>query len=258
MRAVVLCIHSTGTSPGLWSALPPKVLALGARVAPANLGYEPGAPLARGVQVTAKDEAAHLLRALPAEAEEVHLVAHSYGGLAALELLPLLGARARSLFLYEPVLFGALVNEPEADPAALAEAAYFSSQRWFVDDDARGGSEAWLEIFIDYWNRPGAWARMPPALQEETRRVGWKMFQEVRACFYGMRSFDDYALSVPTTLAMGERSPKASRAMVKALGARNPGARVVELAKVGHMAPLTHPQVVAEALAAHADGLRLR
>ncbi len=251
-HAVSVFVHSTGTGPFLWDRVPEAVLGGSTKIAPANVGYPPNAPAPRGTNVSAKEDADRVLAAIPATADQVHLYAHSYGGFVALELLSLLGHRVASLFLYEPVLFGALSREEGADPGALAEAKFFADNRWFLDDEERAGGEEWLATFIDYWNQPGSFQRMPESMQTYSRLVSWKMFQEVRACFYEARSFDGYALPAHTTLARGARSPKASRAMVDALAKRHPHAAVVELAKTGHMAPLTHPAVLAEAMVAHA------
>lgn len=256
--AVSVFVHSTGTGPFLWDRIPETVLGGTPKIAPANVGYPPNAPLARGSTTSAKEDAALVLAAIPDTATAVHLYAHSYGGYVALELLSLLGARVASLFLYEPVLFGALAREESADPAALAEAKFFGDNRWFLDDEERGGSEEWLATFIDYWNQPGSFQRMPASMQAYSRLVSWKMFQEVRACFYEASSFDGYQLPAHTTLARGERSPKASRAMVQALAQRHPHVTVAELARTGHMAPLTHPAILAEAMAAHAERADVR
>jgi len=112
--AVSVFVHSTGTGPFLWDRIPETVLGGTPKIAPANVGYPPNAPLARGTTTSAKEDAALVLAAIPDTASAVHLYAHSYGGYVALELLSLLGARVASLFLYEPVLFGALAREEGA------------------------------------------------------------------------------------------------------------------------------------------------
>src|SRR5262249_30646775 len=161
-----------------------------------------------------------------------------------------LGARLRSMCLLEPVLFGALyrARRETDDDAAAEEARGFFEHPWFLHDAERGGTDAWLEGFIDYWNRPGPWARLPPAQQDPLRAVGWKMFQEVRACVYAFDSFADARLpEVPCTLVVGTRSTRASRAMTRAVAAESPHARVVEI-EAGHMAPVTHPALVHAAM----------
>jgi pimeloyl-ACP methyl ester carboxylesterase len=165
------------------------------------------------------------------------------------------------MLLYEPVLFGALAKDgatdPEIDAGAMADARTMIEHPWFLTDDPRVGTDPWLEVFIDYWNRPGAWSRMPEHLKGYARSAGWKMYQEVRTCFFGIDSFSAVSFGdVPTTLVMGEHSPRASRAMSRALARKNPAARLVEVAKTGHMGPLTHPHLVNEPMLEHARATR--
>lgn len=244
MADAVLFIHSTGTGPMMWAGL---TAAIGDRraVLPSNVGYPPNPPLARGTPFTIEEDVEKALAAV-ADEDMVHVVAHSYGGLVALHAVPALGPRLASMFLYEPVLFGALSREGDGD--AAKEARTFASHPWFLTDDARGGREEWLELFIDYWNRPGAWKSMPAPMRAYALEVGWKMYQEVRQCFGDARTFEAWTLPARTTIAFGERSPAASRAMAQGLGRE---VRRIEIPKAGHMAPLTQPAPVASALAEH-------
>lgn len=255
MSATLMFIHSTGTLPTLWAGVSDAQLQ-GARVLrPANLGYPPHPPLQKATPFTVGDEVAHLLAQLPAEGP-VHLVAHSYGGLVALLLARALGPRTASLFLMEPVLFGALTRSTHAAAAAVEEARGFARAEGFLDD-ARGGDEAWLTTFIDYWNRPGSWARMPEPQRAFTRSLSWKMYQEVRAVFFDRSAFEDHVVAAPLTLVRAARSPQAPRAMVEELARVNPHAIVKELPGTGHMAPLTHPALLAQALLEHLRPLGL-
>ena len=254
--AKTVFIHSTGTAPFMWDSIPEEVVRSEDRVQPSNLGYPPDEPIPRGTKTTLAQEAAHVLAQLPAEGD-LHLVAHSYGGLIALELIPVLGARVRSVLLLEPVLFGALWKDPTADAAVLERGRTFLDNPWFLTDEDKGGTDPWLEFFIDYWNRPGSWARMPELMRHHSLQVGWKMYQEVRSVFFEAGTFEDRPLpKVPVTLVMGERSPVEAREIVKSLARRHPWARVVELQGTGHMAPLTHPAKVADAVAEHFAALR--
>lgn len=239
-----LFIHSTGTGPGMWATVPDELAP--DRIAPANLGYAPNPPLPRGQVVTLDDDLGHLLAA--AGDGPLDVVAHSYGATLALAMLG--RADVRSLFLVEPVLFGALVREP-LTPEIEADTSWFMDQRWFLDDDARGGGEEWLTRFIDYWNRPGSFAAMPAPMRQAQLAMGWKMYQEVRACFYGMDRFPAIPADVPTTLAIGERTTASSRAMTARMAAINPHVAVAVLPGTGHMAPVTHPGKVHAALREH-------
>ncbi len=250
-REHVLCIHSTGTTSSLWApAVEAAKLSQRALFA-ANLGYPPAPLVQRGTEVTALDDARQVISQVPDDGARVHVVAHSYGGLVALHVLDLLGPRVASLFIYEPVVFRLMVSSTGVDAEALAQGnAFMNEDSWFLRDSQRGGGEEWLERFIDYWNRPGSWQRMPEPLRAATRAVGWKMFQEVRACFYDERQLAGLSREVPATIALGTDTTRASLAMSRTLAA-SAGVRLVELPGLSHMAPLTKPGPVGEALAAH-------
>jgi pimeloyl-ACP methyl ester carboxylesterase len=250
-KEAVVFIHSTGVGPFLWSGTPESAVGGRRRLFPANLGYAPNPEIPRGTRVTAEDETRHLLAQIPADAEKVHLVAHSYGGLVGLHLVEALGERAASAFLFEPVLFGALRSDASSDPAAVAEAKTFAAHPTFVFDEELAGREPWLEMFVDYWNRPGSWKKIPAPMRELSLAAGWKMFQEVRACFEADRPFDDWKLTIPTTIVRGERSTPAARAMALALARSRPNVTLVEMPGAPHMAPLTQPAKVHEEIARH-------
>lgn len=247
-REAVLFVHSTGTAPLMWAGVPSEAIGGRAAIFPANLGYPPNDPVPRGTRVAVTDEVAHLLAQVPSDVERLHVVAHSYGATVALAALPRLHGRLASLFLAEPVLFGALAKEPDTDPALVAHYHAFADA---LADETNAGTETWLEGFIDYWNRPGSWRRLPEPMREYARSVGWKMFQEVRICFGADTRFDDYRIDVPTTLVVGERTTAHSRAVQQRLARGRANVKLVELTGTGHMAPVTHPALVHAEIAKH-------
>jgi len=252
-KPLLVFIHSTGTTPSLWAGLPEEITRRGDILAPANLGYPPGPEVLRGTKLTMRDDAAHVLEAIGDDGRDVHIFAHSYGGLVGLEVQRRLGARVRSMFLYEPVLPGGLAKETDLDEPTALEVHGFLNHPWFLSDEARGGTDPWLEHFIDFWNKPGSWSRMPEAAKAAMRPFGWKMFQEVRSVFFD-GELDGHALdAVPTTLFVGARSPLTSRAIVRALAKRHPSARVVEEERASHMTLLTNPALVHSAMVVHLE-----
>lgn len=251
MSELVVFLHSTGTLPSMWKHVPPAALRGRERLLALHRGYPPGPLLSRGEVCDATNDAEHVLAQLPASADRIHLVAHSYGGLVAVKLLERLGARVESAFLFEPVMFGSLRHDAQSDPDGVAQAREFAENPWFVFDPDKGGTDEWMELFIDYWNRPGSWRAMPDAARAQTLSFGWKMFQEVRSCFFDETPFAQVKLPADTTLVMGQRSPPASRAMAVALKRENPGAVLVDLEGAGHMAPLTQPGLVHPELSKH-------
>ncbi len=249
-REVVVFVHSTGTGPFLWAGVPDAAIGGREKILPANLGYPPNPLIERGHEVTPADDAAEVLRAVP-DGARVHLVAHSYGGLVALLAIREIADRVASVFLFEPVLFGALAAASDVDREASEEARSFASHPWFLRDPEKGGRSEWLEAFIDYWNRPGSWSRMPDQMRELSLMLGWKMFLEVRAIFRDETPFDAWALPGPTTIAVGGRTTASSRAMSRRLARGRANVTLVDVPGVGHMAPLTHATQVHEELARH-------
>lgn len=92
---------------------------------------------------------------------------------------------------------------------------------------------------------------MPEQMRELSLALGWKMFQEVRAVFYDETPFDAWELTVPTTVAHGDRTTVASSAMSRSFARGRSNVTLVEVAGVGHMAPLTQATKVHDELARH-------
>lgn len=256
MSDVALFIHSTATGPFMWAPfMDSRPDGMGA-VAPINRGYSSQDLLPRGASFSVDDEVTHLKAQIPAGTTGIHLVAHSYGGFAALTLAQALtqeaGVPVRSLCLIEPVLFGSLRAEEHALPAELIDqmATLYGAPNYLLNEEI-GGSEEWIERFVDYWNRPGMWALMPDKAKMMTRMVGWKMFQEVRMVSTEPKPFEHYRLDVPLTLVYGEHTTAPAKEMVRRLAEVNPHAHVEMLPGQGHMAVVGAPQQVMPALAGH-------
>lgn len=248
---IVLFIHSTGTGPFLWASVPDDAVSGRTKILAANLGYPPGDLVPRGQRLTAADDAVEVLRQVPDDGSRVHVVAHSYGALVALHAIPALAERVASVFFYEPVAFRVLDDEAELEPDAERESKMFLENPWFLHDEERAGGAEWQETFIDYWNRPGSWSKMPEHLREFSLALGWKMFQEVRACFFTEPPPGGWQLPAPTTIARGDRTTGISRAMSTKFARGRENVTLVELAGLGHMAPLTKSGPVHEELARH-------
>lgn len=244
MTHSVAFLHSTGLGPFMWAPYLPCAGDAPTRT-PFNLGYAPGSELTPPARAGLADDAAHLEAALR-DGGPVHLVAHSWGATVALELARRRGLDVRSLWLYEPVLFGALAQRTgslDADTATDLAAVL----REFRHAPAyEGGTDGWLRRFVAYWNGPGAWDAMAERARHAMRRVGWKMFQEVRSTFDDVPSFEAFRLDLPVTLVVGGRSPRPARAMSHLLALLLPDARVHALPGLGHMGVLDGgPQVAA-------------
>jgi len=201
------------------------------------------APFGFEMDVAAIDE---LVRSL---GRPVHLVGHSYGGFVALTLARKNPAAIRSLTVYDPVAFGVLhaANDTEA-LAGLARAE--AEPVW--NDLSRGGVDAWLEVFIDYWNEPGSWRTLPEGTREAFSRVGKKVFKEVHSLLADRTGSAAYGVvTAPALLLSGEKSPLAARRVVQYLSEAMPRATLRTIRGAGHMGPITHAGAVNDAIDEH-------
>jgi pimeloyl-ACP methyl ester carboxylesterase len=169
-------------------------------------------------------------------------VGHSYGAAVAMKAAVMYSQRVRSVVVYEPTLFHLVVKgDPQDSPAegiwrAASEA---------VDAVERGDSNAGAKRFIDFWMGSGAWASMPPARQAAVagsiRNVkGWRdaLFKETvpRSAFA--------ALAVPVLCMVGENSPESSLSVARVLLQTLPRVTFAPQRGLGHMGPMTHPELV--------------
>lgn len=252
MPDTVLFIHSTAAGPFMWVPYQGTVPAGMQTLAPVNRGYAPHDLFTIDQAFTVEDEATHLLGQLPPGVTGLHLVAHSYGALAGLTLAKRAGVPVKSMWLYEPVLFGSLRREFDRLPAdAAREVELLSGNEQSLLDPATAGTDAWIERFIDYWNGPGAWARMPDKIKAMARVVSAKMYTEVKMVSFDPGPFEHYAFDVPMTLVRGEATTAAARTMLDRLAQVNPHARVEVIPHAGHMGILTAAPQAAASLAAH-------
>lgn len=248
-------LHSTGMGPFMWRPLAERLPPGWVLHTPAHLGYPPERLLQRGDQVSLADEVEAVLRQLPPGIEELHLGGHSYGAMVALKLALSGRVPVKSLWLYEPVMYGALRRrqaELAPDVAAQVE-QLFSHPAYRSLDTTHGGNDEWLQGFIDHWNGAGAWAAMPEHLKVKTRAVGWKMYLEVRNQAADGGAFEAHRVDVPLTIVAGERTTPAAMAIARSLAAANPHARLEILSGHGHMAPATSFDAVAPSIDRHLD-----
>lgn len=247
-----LFIHSTGMGPFMWKRLMATVPEGMRSIAAVNRGYAPNDLMLRGTPFTMDMDLAHIKAQIPTDTSGLHIVAHSYGGLLAL-LLTLEGQLPiKSLWLYEPVMFGTLRHiqaQLDDDVGSLITAMYGPDSLFATSET--GGDDAWLEAFIDYWNGPGAWAAMPDKVRAPMRVLGWKMSQEVHAIGTLFRPMDDYQIKTPLTLIHGEHTTLPARDMSRRLAKVNSHARLETLPGLGHMSVVTDADKVAPSLQAH-------
>ncbi len=244
----VLCLHSNASNSGQWRALMDR-LSPTHRVLAADAygaGRSPQWPHDRAL--TLADEAALLGPVFVSVGEPVVLVGHSYGAAVALLAAIANPDGIKALALYEPPL-GAWIDADSPPPnqadglrAAAADAA--------TAVDA-GHCEAGAERFIDYWMGDGSWARMPASRQAPIAASVVHVRRWAHALFSEPTPISALAaLDLPVLLMSGGRSTPAAHAVTRLLAAALPKAERLDFATLGHMAPVTDPEPVNDALVA--------
>jgi pimeloyl-ACP methyl ester carboxylesterase len=244
----VVCLHANASSSAQWRPLMDRLAPDHLVLAPDlyGAGRSPDWPSDR--EITLRDEVDFISPVLVRAGTPFTLVGHSYA--AAVALMAALAApdRVRALVLYEPTLFSVVDARTPPPNAADGIRAAVAAAAAAVD---AGDRDAAARHFIDYWMGDGSWqATLPqrrPTIADavaNVRRWAHALFGEpTPAEAFG-------ALAMPVLYLRGAGSPAAARAVAEVLVPVLPRVRVVTLPGLGHMAPVTHPEVVNAEIAA--------
>lgn len=246
----LLCLHSTGLSSFQWRRLARRAAKQGRRVfAPDLLGYGESARWPGERPFVTEDDDAVVAAVAERIGRPFHLVGHSYGGRLALRAAMARPSQVVSLGLYEPVAFGVLRSVD--DRAGIDDLERSDHDGRFLDD-AFGGSEAWMERFVEYWSGAGAWREMSDAQRRLFMSSARKVFEEVRDTVLDPVPLERYGdLATPTLLMCGAQSRMSGRRVCALLAQAMPNARLVELPDGVHMSPLVHGDDVNDPLLEH-------
>ncbi len=237
----VVLIHSSVSANRQWRALA-EALKDRYRVLAVNLfGYGETTPWPGSSSQSLYAQAQLVLALSEKVACPVHLVGHSFGGSVALKVAQVIGPRVASLVLLEPNPFYLL--EQEHRTQAFLEA--MSLRDHVKCFGALGDWHRVAERFADYWLGDGSWNAMP---------------EKRRAAFAGALPPNfhewDAVMDEKTPIAQW-RTLSARTLVVSDAGTRLPIRDIVDIFSQacphwtfhtlpggGHMAPLTHPELV--------------
>ena len=247
----VVCLHSNASTSGQWRGLMDRLAPKFHVLAPDSYGAgkSPDWPSDRSIRLL--DEVALIEPVLARAGSPVTLVGHSYG--AAIALMAALAdpGRVRALVLYEPVLFALL--DAEMPPPNEADGIRDAVATAGLALEA-GNPYGAAECFIDYWIGRGAWKRTPEqrkapiaASVVNVGRWGHALFTEPTP-LEAFRSLD-----VPVLYLVGKCSTASARGVARLLTAALPRVELVELDDVGHMGPVTHPDLVNDVIARYLE-----
>jgi pimeloyl-ACP methyl ester carboxylesterase len=235
----LLVVHGGGADTSTWDSVT-RLLAADFRVVRLRrrIYTTPGADIAlpHSMDIEAADIAA-IAKLLDSP---VLLLGHSSGGVASLEAVLRDPSAFAGLFLYEPPV---PTTELLAGPAAARARAALDADdpveamRIHMRDIVRMPADEVDEMFAD------------PQAQKEFSAFATAQIADDEAIDALGVGIDRFAgLDVPTTLIEGDLSPAHLRERLADLAATLPNARVVTLTGEGHVAQLTAPDVLADAI----------
>lgn len=246
----LVLLHCSAGSGGQWRALGECLQDRFHVIAPDLYGYGASDPWSGCGPFSLAAEAEAIGALLAQSPGPVHLVGHSYGGAVALRLARDLSERLRSLTLIEPVAFHLLRRETEPDRALCEEVHALAA----AVSDAVVSGDYWrgMARFVDYWNGPGSWVRLPDERRSALCRAIPKIALDFRATLAEETPLAAYCrIRVPTLVLRGGRSPTTTRRIAELLADTLPAAQLRTIADAGHMLPLTHRAEVNHAIIEH-------
>ncbi len=184
-----------------------------------------------------------LAGARAALSEPMHVIGHSFGAVLAMRLAIEHPELVKSATLFEPVFF--CIAKADA-PESVAEHDAMAAP--FYEAFALGDMELAARRFNRMWSPSGPpWDRLPDQLRAAMSRA-IPVVPETEDFLFGdsaglIPRLKD--IEAPVLLMQGESSPAIIKATNQGLAARIRGARQVEIAGAGHMAPISHPKEVA-------------
>jgi pimeloyl-ACP methyl ester carboxylesterase len=240
---LVVLVHSSMAGAHQWSALSSD-LAHRYHVRAINLfGYGRTPAWSEAEPPSLGDYAELVARAVPSTANGIRLVGHSFGAAVAMQAAAhQLNGRVKDLVLIEPSLFY-LLDSHDHREAFREIAALAKYTRRCLSNDA---AEAAAERFVNYWCGHGTWAASSPARQFSFVRLVGLLPHEWNAVLGGTMTPAEWSAALPQhTLVMSSaRTTRPSRELVDVLLDVCLDWEFAMTWVGGHMAPLTHPQLV--------------
>jgi len=238
---VVMLVHSSVSGARQWRRLMDD-LKNRFRVRAVNLfGYGKTPPWPNEVRQSLDDQARLIEAALPAGADEIYLVGHSFGGSVAMKAAARLKGRVSKLVLLEPNPVYLLVQSGRLD--AVAEA--METRNSIKEFGARGEWEKAAEKFADRFGGHGTWQQTPPERRKTFTEALKPNFFEWDAVLGETTPLAEWAQLLPrrTLVVSDPNSLLTVREIVALLRGTCPTWTFREVTG-GHMAPLTRPDLV--------------
>ena len=246
----VVLVHSSVSSNRQWRALTEELTGRYRVLAVNMYGYGETTPWPGTAPQSLFAQAQIILSVCEPLEGPVRLVGHSFGGTVALKAATLLGSRVSRMVLLEPNPLYLLRQEGRTQ-AYLEARALRDHVKCF---GALGDWERVAERFADYWIGDGAWGAMP-----EKRRAAFieylpPNFHEWDAAMDEETTIAQFqALTCETLVVYDPATRLPIRELAAIFQEACPRWSFRTISEGGHMAPLTHPELVNPIVSAFLD-----
>lgn len=238
----VVCLHANASTSGQWRALIDLLTPTCRVLAPDLYGAGKSPEWQSDRSISLQDEAAFIEPVLARAEPPFALVGHSYGAAVALVAALADPTRLRALALYEPTLFSVLdaetplPNETDDIRTVVTEAARAVGA---------GDHDAAARRFIDYWMGDGSWEQMPEQRKAPIAASIVNVGRWGHALVTAPTPIEAFrSLEVPVLYMIGKSTRRSALGVARILTGALPNVEVVEFEGLGHMGPVTHPEVV--------------
>lgn len=237
----VILAHCSSASHRMWSALIRALTPTNRVLAPDLIGYGRSGRWPEGRPYEADADVRLLVELARLAGEPVHFVGHSYGAAMALEAARLLGD-VRGLTLIEPVSFHLLKAGGFEAERQTVKAVSDRCNRAVALGDRQGAAAAYMGFWLGrlrWWLAP---AKLKGPVMETVDKVAMEFAAIEEQETNRLEAYE--AIGAPTLLLYGAKTRAPAKAVVRILEAALPHVRSVEIARAGHMSPITHREQV--------------
>lgn len=205
-------------------------------------GYGANPPWPDDASQTLEDQARLVETALPPTADNICVVGHSFGGSVAMKLATRIPDRISRLVLLETNPFYLLKQAARDD--AFAEAMNLRNHIKMFG--ARGDWLIAAQGFADYWNGPRSWQEMSESRRAAFAEALRPNYYEWDAVMDETTTAEEWAQLLPaaTLLVCDPGTVRPIREIDEILRQACPKWSSAEVSGVGHMAPLTRPDII--------------
>jgi len=238
----IVCLHSNASVSGQWRMLMTRLEDRYTILAPDSYGSGRSPDWPSDSTITLQDEVELIEPVLDRAGESFVLVGHSYGAAIALRGAVRNPARVRALVLYEPTLFslieadGPAPNDADGIRSAVAAAAAALQA---------GDRHKAAQCFIDYWMGSGSWANTPDERKAAIADSVTNVRRWAHALFTEPTPLSAFSrLEMPVLYLTGGRSTQSAHGVAHRLVKALPNVNHVDLPLLGHMGPITDPDIV--------------